>query len=328
MVQTNSNSKQPRKRLFWIIIKILVSAAAVAYLISRIEFAHITTELKSVNRLTLSISFLIFSGWILACPMRWRLIAQQCGYGFSLNESIRYYLIGTFFSAFLPTGKGGDIVRGVLLSRQRGYSMAGILGTVLLERFIGFLAALIIVIVASLSVLTKFAQSMNIIISAIILVLIISVSIFILLHPVFRKILQTLLEKIPIVSLRNASGELLRVFEECRNHPRTIVYAVGLSVLNLLVHIVSASFMAAAIINFHAPWYSFFVVIPLTFIAQLLPSIGGFGIRETGYVIFFGWFGVRSEAAVIFGLLHLLFITVYSLSGAVLFLQMKWFRNS
>jgi uncharacterized protein (TIRG00374 family) len=240
-----------------------------------------------------------------------------------LGEATHGYLIGAFFSAFLPTAKGGDVVRGILLARRRRFSMGGILATVFAERFIGLVVALFLVFLSSVIALSRHSAVKDAFFSAIGLALLLSGSVLVYLNPSFRKLFSKFIHKLPLSRFQTATGDFARVLDTCFNRPLLILSAAGFSLMNQLVLIVSGFLIASAIPTFDAPWISFSLVIPLNFIAVLLPSIGGYGIREASFVIFFGWFGVSEEAAVLFGMLQLLFFWVFSVVGGFVFMKDK-----
>jgi uncharacterized membrane protein YbhN (UPF0104 family) len=88
---------------------------------------------------------------------------------------------------------------------------------------------------------------------------------------------------------------------------------------NQFIQIAGGYLLSSAIPNFSAPFSVFMVVIPLGFISVLLPSIGGYGVAESGTILFFGWFGVQKEPAAAFAICRLLIVWFFALAGAILF---------
>jgi uncharacterized protein (TIRG00374 family) len=304
-------------------LKVVGSGAAVLWLVFTVQWDGFIDKAIGTDWFMLSIALAVFSLWIWPCALRWRQIANSSGYPVSLGEAAHGYLIGAFFSAFLPTAKGGDVVRGILLARRRSFSMGGVLATVFAERFIGLIVALFMVFLSSVMVLSRHSEVQDVFFSAIGLVLFLFGLVLLYLNPSFRKLFSKFIHKLPLSRFQTATGDFAKVLDVCFNRPLLLLSAAGFSLMNQLALIVSGFFIASAIPTFDAPWVSFFLVIPLNFIAVLLPSIGGYGIREASFVIFFGWFGVSEEAAVLFGMFQLLFFWVFSVVGGFVFMKGK-----
>jgi hypothetical protein len=77
-----------------------------------------------------------------------------------------------------------------------------------------------------------------------------------------------------------------------------------------------------------------FLVVPITFLISMLPSINGLGVREGGYVFFLGKIGVSKAGALSLSFLVVLVPLFISLLGGLLFiserkkLKIKELRNA
>lgn len=269
----------------------------------------------------LILSLAVFSLWIFPCALRWRQIARACHYPVSLAETTNGYLIGAFFSNFLPTAKGGDVIRGLLLAKRRCFSVGGILATVFVERFIGLAVALLMVLFSSIMMLSFHSAFKAVFLSASALVFSLVLFILCFFHSVPRRFLSKALQKLPLPRFHAGMDNFNKVLDTCVKQPALIVSTTGFSLANQMILVASGVLIASSIPEFDAPWVSFPLVIPLNFIALLLPSIGGYGIREASFVIFFGWFGVSEEAAVLFGFFQLLFFWIFSIMGGFVFMK-------
>jgi uncharacterized protein (TIRG00374 family) len=301
------------------VFKILVSVSAIVWLVFTVNWNTILEQLADVDWMIAGVALAIFSFTFVPCSLRWRRIAEICGYPMTFGEVMRWHLISSFFNVFLPTGKGGDVVRGILAAKSHGFSLAGIMGTILVERFIGLLVTVCLAISACLVAVSKFDVLRNVLVSMLMLTLFLATLIFICLSPRFRKLFIRLLQILPLLRIRMITKDVFEVLDTCRANPHVILSAVGFSLLNQLSYILAGFVLSRSIPDFYAPWFSFPVVIPLIFIAMLLPSIGGYGIREASFVVFFGWFGVNEEAAVVYSILQLLTMWAFTLVGAIIF---------
>jgi uncharacterized protein (TIRG00374 family) len=305
---------------FRFVFRILVTAGTLAWFFSTVRPESLLQKLTRVNGWMVALAFLINTLWLVPSVFRWRGIARLSGYRLPFWASVRTYVIGSFFNAFLPTGNGGDVVRGFLASREHGFPLGGILGTILVERIIGMLVSLGILIVAGFTLFSRAFVPRNVLVSASVLFICISAAGLVLASKKFRNAVKPLLEKGPFRPFHGGARNAARVIDACWENPRALGSAVLLSLANQIVPIVSGYVTSLAILDFKAPFYVFLVVMPLSFIAVLLPSIGGYGVREAGYILFFGWFGVQAEPAAVFGIIRLLFIWSFAFCGAGLYI--------
>jgi glycosyltransferase 2 family protein len=63
------------------------------------------------------------------------------------------------------------------------------------------------------------------------------------------------------------------------------------------------------------------VIVPISFVVQLLPvSVGGFGVREATFSIYFAKIGLPIESAVVMSLVGAALLMLFSLSGAAVYI--------
>lgn len=86
----------------------------------------------------------ILSGLLIGISsMKWRLFLNERGIQMPLWRLMKLYVIGTFFSNFVPTMVGGDLARSYLLGRHID-SQVRSAASVFLERFTGLIALLLL----------------------------------------------------------------------------------------------------------------------------------------------------------------------------------------
>jgi len=301
-------------------LKILVTAAALAWFFSTARPGVLLDRLAGIRWWIIAPAFLVNTLWVVPSAFRWMGIARLGGFRLTFRASARYYVIGSFFNAFLPTGNGGDIVRGFLASRECGFPLGGIMGTVLVERLIGLFVSLSFVLITGFALVSGAVLPINVLVSAAILLACLTAAGAALKSRACRNLLKSILLKMRFRSFHDSARNAARVIDACWKNPAALGSAAALSFVNQLVPIVSGAMTAMAIPGFDAPFHAFLVVIPLSFITVLLPSIGGVGVREAGFILFFGWFGVSAESAAVFGIIRLLFTWAFAFAGAGLYI--------
>ncbi len=304
-------------------IKCLFSGGCLFWLVSSIQWGAVLQTLQGTNWIILTAAFMVFTTRLIPCAVRWVQVARLSGFGISYSESILWYYVGGFFNTFLPTGRGGDVVRGLIVSRRHGFSFSGLMTTVFFERLIGLFVTLFFVLMASLIAAPHFDQVQGALISLITLGVVLAAGVALLFYPPFQALVRRMLKAVGITPVLSLAETVFSTLRLCIASPRDLVWAALLSGLNQVVFIFSAYLIGLAIPGFEPPWYSYAVIIPLIFLSELLPSLGGYGIREVGFVVLFGWFGVSQDASGAYALLQLLFLLGSALIGAVAFVMTK-----
>lgn len=307
------------KSVLTVVLKLSVTVAAILWMIMDINWTDMAIRLSDTSWPIAVLAFAVYSLWLAPCAWRWAHIAGSCGYPITFKESVRGYLVGGFFGSFLPTGRGGDVVRGVLSARAHGWPVAAMLSTVLIERFIGLgIAAFVTLAVSILAALTNQLFNKVLISTAVFLVLL-AAAIRITFTRQFRNLITIFVKCIPFAGVRtkvDQAGVVMCIFAD---KPGLIALPALLALVNVIILVIAAFVMGHAIPGFTAPWYSYCLVIPLNFLSLLLPSVGGYGVREAGFIVLFSWFGVPREAAAVFAIMQMIFATAFAIAGGVVF---------
>ena len=133
------------RRLVALAFKVAVTVALVATLATLLDLDKLVIALQSADRGPIMVALIIlllrypFMGW------RWRLILEYQGYALSTLYLTKVTLASVFFSLLLPSGSGGDIVRGIYLARQK-IELRDTVTSIVCDRFVGFLTLLAIAI--------------------------------------------------------------------------------------------------------------------------------------------------------------------------------------
>ena len=319
------NEKKPKlqtkchSRYLWVSVKIVFTAGCVAWLLYVVDWNVFFTKMRGLNWYLTLFALCVYLLFCIPCALRWRQAALVGGFKLRFSDALNWYLVGGFFNWFLPTGHGGDVVRAVMASRSYDVSFGTVMATIFIERFFGIFVSILFAIIVSFFLLTEITQLTPILYVMLTLagsmIFIVGISYI----PYLKTFINKMVSLIPIPAVRTFFDDIFSTLDICRGKPKRLSLVVFFSLANQLVMILSAIILSLAIPDFHAPWYSFFLVVPLVFFAALLPSIGGHGVSEAGYVIFLGWFSVTQETAAVFCVIKLLFELAVSILGAFLF---------
>ena len=113
--------------------------------------------------------------------------------------------------------------------------------------------------------------------------------------------------------------EAIHFFQKRR---RILAYAFIYSLFSQ-IGIVMMNYALANALKIEISFTYLFLVVMITFIITILPSINGIGIREFGFISLLGRVGISNASALSLSFLNLIIPMIISLSGAVLFVLQK-----
>ncbi|MFA9477513.1 lysylphosphatidylglycerol synthase transmembrane domain-containing protein [Phycisphaerales bacterium AB-hyl4] len=263
----------------------------------------ITRTLTQANLGWLLVGVGLGAVWISAAACRWQIFLRIQGIRISFRRSTGIYLIGMFFTLFLPGLIGGEAVRMVYICRERPKQKTAAALSVMMDHMAGMVAML-----ATTAAIVAFryewlAQSpvgiggtASVLVGLSFAVL----GLFAMLIVSKRRLDRGLPEFVPARDKLNA---LLAAFTLFLTQWRWSLAGIALSFVTL--HGYFAVFYAAGrAFNAPASFIDVFSVMPLIDVASALPiSISGLGVREALLEnMLHAMADVPAEAAVLIGL--------------------------
>jgi uncharacterized membrane protein YbhN (UPF0104 family) len=219
--------------------------------------------------------------------------------------------VGQFFSTFLPTTYGGDVIRALELTQNTDPSAA--IGTVLLDRLTGLMMLALIGLAVLPFQVSQMERWLVSVLLGVILAILIGGTLLI-----EGRFLRWLTARLPPQLSLAGQGPLAKVYAAVTNCGWGAVFkAFGVSIvfniINVLINWLCGQAMGTGIsLRF------FFVVTTLFSISGLLPSIGGWGVRETLGTAVFG--SVDSAKAAAWGIALGLVMLAAGLVGGIVYL--------
>src|SRR5690348_10696038 len=111
-------TEMPRKVSPKQIIKIVISLVIMGVLLHYTGFENTLARLSKANLWYVPVGIALYLLAQVASSYRWQFLSAPLGFKLSLREFYDYYLIGMFFSLFLPGSIGGDAVRMFYLAKS------------------------------------------------------------------------------------------------------------------------------------------------------------------------------------------------------------------
>jgi uncharacterized protein (TIRG00374 family) len=269
---------------------------------------------------------LLFLGAYLLGIARWHLLLRSHGIGLRGSRCVTLFFIGHFFNAFLPGATGGDVMKAYYAARETHHRKTEAVTTVFLDRLLGLVALLILVLVI-LAFRIRFLLTQPSLEKAALFLLFTLVVIGLVVTLLWRRnwlenrIVKQIAQSayLPAV-VRSQAARIYSTVYHFRAQPAVLAKAFGLS---LGVHILSllACCLFATAIRSGLTVFQAFTLFPLLGALGSIPiTPGGLGIREGAAVMIFGTVGIPPMTAFLLSLIPWLSVTLWSLFGGVLYL--------
>jgi uncharacterized protein (TIRG00374 family) len=301
----------------------IIGAAALVYIVSKSDSHQLLEVLKTTRLwyLPLGVGTTLIVYWLMA--YRWRLILAARGYRPALSRLFVYYLIGSFFSNFVPGGSvSTDVVRMLYVNREvrdRAY----VVTTLLYDRFLGMFVLLMVgmtAAIASRSYLPAGALLYGIEAVFIVAVLI---SLFLMSEYLAGRLSAVAIYMGRLVRLERLGEGAARVLDamaEVRGRTDIILQTLGVSLLMRIAW--TAGFVVIALaMNLGLGVVLIFAFIAIVDLIRMLPiTPNGLGLREGAIVLLLGQVGITHERALMFSLLSFAPLLLLAIVGGLIYM--------
>jgi len=253
---------------------------------------------------------------------RWRLLLRTQDLDAGLGWLTNSLLVATFFSNFLPSNIGGDVVR-IADTVPIAGSKTVATTVILADRALGLLALLVVASsgawlvhwegVALPGTQLIGAGALGLATAGVLLLAVPGAAIR-LLAPFARLKPGWMEERL---------ARLDTALQRFRRQPGAVFLAFAGA---LVVQVVLVGFYLAVAyaLGIRVPLGRGLVVVPVSLVVQMAPvSINGFGVREAVFSFYFAQFGFGVDAGVALSLVSAALIMLFSLSGGLLFLARR-----
>jgi uncharacterized membrane protein YbhN (UPF0104 family) len=140
------------KRLLKTLLKFAVTAAALYFVIRKIEVSQIVALYRQANFLLLLLALVAFALSKLVSAYRLNLYFRSIDVHLKEKTNVWLYLLGMFYNLFLPGGIGGDGYKVYILQKECQSGTKKLIGAVLADRISG-MVALVVLALAGMSLL-------------------------------------------------------------------------------------------------------------------------------------------------------------------------------
>jgi uncharacterized protein (TIRG00374 family) len=297
-------------------VKVGVSLALLAYLLSTTDLTALTRRVRSGDPLLLAGALALYTVTLALATWRWRLLLRAQGYHAPMGHLSASYLVATFFNNFLPSNVGGDVIRVRDSSHLTGSTTAS-LAIVAIDRILGLGALYLLAVVAY----ALGGQTVRRLEGALPALLLLGV-VFAVMGYVY--VTPGIARKVMSVSRLNAFPSIRERFEVAQGAVHVyreqvaVVWTAFAARVALQALVVCYYYEVAHSLRIPLPLSACFLVVPLCTLVQTVPiSFNGWGIRESVFILYFRQLGLSRDSALAFSLVGAGLIVLLSLSGAV-----------
>ena len=308
------------RRRTWRAIQLLVSILLLAWLVSRIDVRTATAVAGLPIGITV-ISLSIFTSAQVFSSLRLWLLLRRQKIDFPFFHLVRVTLIGFFTNNFLPSTVGGDLYKGIALTRS-GHDLSTIVVTLVVDRILSLIT--IVVMTAAAVLFTDLWQlrplrATNYFLEAFVLFSVAMLCFIVLSKPIVRlgrsrapmlsARLGTRIKKISSLSFRFLAS------------PSTLVLSVLFSILSTSAAIFAQLLIADAL-GIRISAIELTAVLGIATLLALIPiSVNGIGVQEISLVALLQLMGAAEESAIVFAIFSRALIIGTSFFGGVLLLH-------
>lgn len=298
------SSKKLRTALL-LALKIIVSGLLLTFVLRKVGLQNIISHLREMDLRFFFLSSLTYLLTIFLASLRWGTLLKQAH---SRTKLFSLCLIGSFFNHFMPGAVGGDAVKAYYLYKETGQG-GGSLGSVFLDRYVGYFALLSIGLVSGIAGYGDLKALGLHWLTPSLFILFLSGSLLFFGLRIGRRF--------------SAIADFYDFFHDTLRDRRAIGNAFLLSLAIQFLTILEIELIALGL-GQHPSFTALFVFVPLIITVMAVPiSISGLGLREGAFVVLFGLTGISAEAGTAISFLWFLSVAAGSLPGLFLYLRIR-----
>lgn len=304
--------KEKFKTVWSFFLRFGLSAVLLAWLFSRIDYKHTLIAMKEADKAYLLAALLVFFVTCSLILWRWIILMRALDLKFNRLTSARWFFIGQFCNLFLPTSVGGDVIKALGLAKETK-NKPKVFASIVLDRLTGFVG---IVLVASISFFfgRKIIGDPSLIVSIVTVATIsLGTAVVLFSHRIFSWACKVF-SFWP--KLKDGLMELHNDIILMRGKFKEFLATIGISMLAQVL-LAYDFYLVAHGMHQKIAFVYFIIFSPLVCVVTALPSIGGLGVREMGWVYFLSKVGVLQGVALALSLINFVFMVIVGLVGGV-----------
>ncbi|MBI4982953.1 MAG: flippase-like domain-containing protein [Candidatus Omnitrophica bacterium] len=306
------------KNISSILLRIGISIALLVFLFRQVDRKSLFGIIKNADKLLLAASFFIYFLTYVLCLLRWEMLLKAVKIHLPLKRVVISYAGGVFFSLFLPSTIGGDVMRSIDLAAHTKKTKE-VLATVFLDRLSGYVGLAVLALISVIIGWNHVSSTHSVLLAVFVIVSVLVVVLLVLFNRFFYAKINSLLHSPNAGKIRDLLKNVHQEIHYFRNKERTIA---GNLIFSFLIQIVAplSFYVIALSLGVKINVIYFLIFLPIIGAITMLPiSIGGLGLRDATTIFFFTKVGMSKDLAFAMSLLNFSFILFIGAVGGIIY---------
>jgi uncharacterized membrane protein YbhN (UPF0104 family) len=309
-----------------VLATLLVTGAAVAYILSKVDLGKTFDIIRSASVPWLVLSAALTLVTVPPMAWRWQQLLAARGVAETVPWLTRAYFVSYAVGQVLPTSVGGDASRIFETSRRHPGNITPITGSVLLERALGGAVTLVLAGIGLLLAIGRYPIGAYLWVELLFVIGTIVVA-FVFFSRTVRRRLGFLVPVARRLRVEKPARAVYDGLHGYREHPGTLLVVAIVTAAAQLTRVV-AIYASGRAVGIHLSVLPYVVLGPLLFLVMLVPfTVNGIGVREAFFVSFLGRLSVTHDQAFACGFLFFVMTILLALPGVAIVLYENVFNR-
>lgn len=301
----------------WTYVRIAIGLILIVVLLSRLDLSKVLQNIGGMDIRFLVLALFTYLLFIVVSAWRWQVLLEHKKIPMPFIRTNLIYFIALFFTNFLPTTVGGDLMRVVYSVREK---KADALAVVLVDRILGFVGLFLFGLFAVLYLYLRQRRSEFLPLMLVGLLILVSITIFLFSERAYRTV-SPWFEKIKLLRIGERVNNLHRTMNDFGGAWGPIALCIILSIVIQALLALSPFFVLRSMGDFHTGILPFLIYLPIINVICMIPvSLNGLGVRENSYALFFARAGLAGETSVTISLVSAFLAFLWSILGGLIFI--------
>ena len=308
----------------WGVVRIAIGLCLIVFLLSRLDLGKVLQNLRGMDPRYLGLALLCYLFFIVISAWRWQVLLEYKKIPMPFIRTNLVYFIALFFTNFLPTTVGGDLMRVVYSVREK---KADAVAVVLVDRILGFVGLFLFGLAAVLYLYIRQhrGEFLSLMIAG--LAVLVMITIFLFSERAYRAV-SPLFDRIKLLRFGERVNNLHRTMTDFGGAWGPITLCVVHSILIQAFLALSPFFVLRSMGDFKTSILPFLIYVPIINVICMIPvSFNGLGVRENSYALFFARAGLAGETSVTISLVSAFLAFLWSLLGGLVFIFYRKKQN-
>jgi uncharacterized protein (TIRG00374 family) len=308
-----------RSRWLRVAATLLVSAAAIAYILLKIDVGKTLHILGAASAPWIILSAALTLVTVPPMAWRWQRLLAARGLDERVDWLTRTYFVSYAVGQVLPTSVGGDAWRIFETARRHRGQITPVTGSVLLERALGGAVTLVLAGIGLLLAIGRYPIGAYLWIE-LLFVVGTSLAAVVFFSRTVRRRLRFAMPYARRARLETPARAVYDGIHGYRDHPGTLLLVALVTAVLQLTRILGI-YASGRAVGIHLSVLPYVVLGPLLFLVMLVPfTVNGLGVREAFFVSFLGKLSVDADAAFACGFLFFVMTVLLALPGLAVIL--------